>query len=353
MTSNLDHRSLSKVELLVLARLAGSKGATEKALIAAVEYYASQGATTPPHEQVSDALGVLQRQSLATQPKSVRGKVPHPKLTNEGRRVLCSALGATAVPNWDRAKQYLATVGINRSISTKRRDSAAVARPRRPAPSRDRKLAVLKRHFDIPSVSTVGQLCDALISKALGFSGKVTVARLRAHVLTRGLNLAPAFTAKENLEAVAERVARHVQATAAPSTQVPFRPALVSVPINRNPPASIPAPATPADLLLDVVREAIPQIGADGRFGPEKVFVSALFHYIEDDVRMPELSLDRFKRWLVTANRDQLIDLVRADSQGDMDSRLLEESEIQDFGATFHFVIDRHAVTTGRGYHAR
>jgi hypothetical protein len=123
-------------------------------------------------------------------------------------------------------------------------------------------------------------------------------------------------------------------------------------PISANGPRGTPPEAVSADTLLSLVREAIPRIGSDGRFGPEKVFVSALWRYIEDDGRLPDLSLDRFKRWLVTANRDQLIDLVRADSQGDMDGRLLEESEIRDLGATFHFVVDRQ-MATSRGYHAR
>ncbi len=106
-------------------------------------------------------------------------------------------------------------------------------------------------------------------------------------------------------------------------------------------------------MLLTLVRETIPRIGADGRFGDEKVFVSAIWQHLEDDGRLADWSLDRFKRWLVTANRDQLLDLARADAQGDMDSRLVEESEIVDRGATFHFVVDRQALTAGRGLHAR
>jgi hypothetical protein len=104
---------------------------------------------------------------------------------------------------------------------------------------------------------------------------------------------------------------------------------------------------------LTLVREAIPQIGSDGRFGPEKVFVSAIWRRIESERRLPDLSLERFKRWLVTANRDQLLDLARADLRGAMDAKLIEESEIRDLGATFHFVVDRQAATAGRGLHAR
>ena len=107
-----------------------------------------------------------------------------------------------------------------------------------------------------------------------------------------------------------------------------------------------------ADALLNVVREAISRVGADGRFGPEKVFVSALWRRIEHDSRLSDLSFDRFKRWLVTANRDQLINLARADVVGAMDPKLVADSEIQDLGAIFHFVVDSRLNGT-RGVHAR
>jgi hypothetical protein len=125
-------------------------------------------------------------------------------------------------------------------------------------------------------------------------------------------------------------------------------------PVPSRPPAP-PTAALSADTLLTLVREAIPRIGSDGRFGAEKVFVSAIWERIEHDGRLPELSFDRFKRWLVTANRDQLLDLARADLVGAMDPRLVAESEIEHLGATFHFVVDRRsgAAAAERGLHAR
>jgi len=84
----------------------------------------------------------------------------------------------------------------------------------------------------------------------------------------------------------------------------------------------------------------LPEIGAEGRYGSEKVFVSALWHRIEDRGRQAELSLEHFKRWLVTANRNHWLTLARADVVGAMDPKQVRESEIQDLGATFHFVLD-------------
>jgi hypothetical protein len=97
----------------------------------------------------------------------------------------------------------------------------------------------------------------------------------------------------------------------------------------------------PAETLLTAVREAIPMVGSDGRYGKENVFVSALWQQVACDARLSELSLDGFKRWLVTANRNQQLALARADMVDDMDAGLVESSEIEDLGATFHFVLDR------------
>jgi hypothetical protein len=96
----------------------------------------------------------------------------------------------------------------------------------------------------------------------------------------------------------------------------------------------------PNQNLLEVVRETIPRIGAEGRFG-EKVYVSAIWRTLERDRKVGELSLDHFKRWLVGANRDGWLVLARADLIGAMDASQVTESEINDRGATFHFVLDQ------------
>ncbi len=99
---------------------------------------------------------------------------------------------------------------------------------------------------------------------------------------------------------------------------------------------------TPA-MLLSAVHDALPRIGPEGRFGDEKVFVSALWQRIEADPRMRGLTIDQFKRWLVSANRDGDLQLARADLVGAMNPRLVADSEINSMGSTFHFVLDRTA----------
>jgi len=107
------------------------------------------------------------------------------------------------------------------------------------------------------------------------------------------------------------------------------------------------------EALLEVLRETLPRVGSDGRFGSEKVFVSAIWRSLERDRRLSDLSLDRFKRWLVSANRDGWLVLARADLIGAMDPRQVAESEIEDRGATFHFVLDQRlgAPAAHRGNH--
>jgi hypothetical protein len=353
MTSNHDHKSLSNVELLVLARGAPKSGVSDADLTSVVASYA-------PGEKQSaqEALAVLRRRSLVA--ASAR------TLTAAGRSALCAALNIDDAPSWQAVKSTcLAVLGFEQPRTTR----ASSGRSKRTTIDA-RMLAAVGQRLQISNVGSLSALCDVLLARALGFSGKVTLPALHAHVLARSLGVDPALASKMTREEVASHatsVPRNDSGNGKRSTQgalgLPGAERNVATTERSHPTISIsgagrvtpPAPLNivPADMLLDIVREAIPRIGSNGRFGPEKVFVSALWRYLEDDGRVPELSLERFKRWLVTANRDQLVDLVRADSQGDMDGRLLEESEIRDLGATFHFVIDRQIAASRRGYHAR
>ena len=243
--------------------------------------------------------------------------------------------------------------------------------------------AVLRNQFSIQKAATITALADALIAEALGLPpGPVTLSRLRAHVIARRAGV----EAKGKPDQIAVRVAAKtlrargadkralVQAlargwasastgtqdlrSASPSTAEPMMAATAQTdaPASVVPaPRALPEQPLTADELLRMVHEAISTIGADGRFGPEKVFVSAIWHRLERDRRLLEFSLDRFKRWLVIANRDRLLDLARADLVGAMDPRQVAESEIEDLGTTFHFVLDHRVVAleSERRAHAR
>src|SRR5262249_7918987 len=112
----------------------------------------------------------------------------------------------------------------------------------------------------------------------------------------------------------------------------------------RTTPVATP-PRTPPSLVteqvaIDLTRRAVREVPPEGRFGPDKVFIAAVYDRVARDLGG---SLDQFKRWLVQANQRQVVDLTRADAQGDMDPDLVQRSEVVDRGAAFHFVVDRAA----------
>jgi hypothetical protein len=232
--------------------------------------------------------------------------------------------------------------------------------------------AVLCEKFKIPEAATCDAMCDALIVEALRMPpGTMTLSRIRAHVLAQraGIDVLGADAKGAPTDVAARFAATSIGARS--SEQAPIAKALgrrwvsedrreterepeplVVIHAEVTPQQPLPAPAP---TLLDVVREAIPRVGADGRFGSENVYVSAIWRSIARDRRMVDLSLERFKRWLVTANRDGWLVLARADLIGAMDSKQVAESEIEDRGATFHFVLDQGstAPVSDGGNHAR
>jgi hypothetical protein len=109
--------------------------------------------------------------------------------------------------------------------------------------------------------------------------------------------------------------------------------------------------------LLGTVKNAVATMPARGRHrSSEKVFISELWRVISEDPRIRPIGLKAFKRWLIDENRQQHLDLARADLVDDMDPKTVEDSEIVDLGASFHFVIDpehygRHGeFRTGAGH---
>ena len=93
------------------------------------------------------------------------------------------------------------------------------------------------------------------------------------------------------------------------------------------------------------VHSALPSIrgGEDsegrfvGRVG-DAVFINRVWDVLRRDPRFSSMGLAAFKQQLIAAQREGLVALTRADSQGDMNPRDLRESEIVSLGATFNLV---------------
>ncbi len=103
---------------------------------------------------------------------------------------------------------------------------------------------------------------------------------------------------------------------------------------------AVGTPAKPNDrtsAALATVRDAIGKIGPRGRYGRDQVFISSLWRRVGGKLGM---KLPEFKRWLIEQNRAERLALVRADLVDLMSPKQVEESEINDLGAQFHFVLD-------------
>jgi cell pole-organizing protein PopZ len=367
MTNPRDQHSLSRLELVVLARLSTLKPPTERALGDAVfELVLLAESAARAKEVALETLAALRGRGLVSE--RVRG------LTDEGRRALRGAFGLSRVPTWTEVRDaHLPAFGLGLQPGSEQATGVVRSKDALAA-------AVLREHLEIREGANLNAVCDALIAEALGLPpGPVTMNVIRAHVLARRAGVpakgslkeigasvaADAVNAKKAdrrsmLQAIGRRWVNEADAL---STSRPAQATQSTQPIQAVPPAQAVQPAQPAqsgppatpEALLQVVRETIPRVGTDGRYGAEKVFVSAIWRSIERDHRLVDLSLDRFKRWLVNANRDGWLVLARADLVGAMDAKLVAESEIRDQGATFHFVLDRRtgASAADRGSHAR
>lgn len=111
---------------------------------------------------------------------------------------------------------------------------------------------------------------------------------------------------------------------------------------SKSAPAPVAAPAPPkrTEDPVGLVMDTAEQVVTPGRFGPEKVFIAAIWDEIGGQLGM---SLPEFKRWLLDQNRRGTLILARADVIGAMNPQMVARSEIQDRGSTFHFVLDKRA----------
>ena len=87
------------------------------------------------------------------------------------------------------------------------------------------------------------------------------------------------------------------------------------------------------------VLAAASQVPAAGRFGSDRVFVSALWKQLGADRDAMGPTFDDFKARLLEANRALALTLARADMPGAMNRATVAASEITYLNSTFHFVV--------------
>lgn len=399
MVQSRDESPPSRIELVVLACLSQSKPPSDAELGDAIQQLAlpREPAEVARQRAVELLVGLVRRAWVISDDESPRRGTqrksqPPRMLTDSGKRVLRNAFNLPRVPTWAQVRdKHLPSLALDVPPGSELAKKACTETAMM--------AAVLGARFGVRDAFTPAAVCDALIASALGMpAGRLTLGRIRAHVLLCGIDrqaedvptpdaeddaaklaawiacstVGASGTQRKMARALARRwvcgephplgenSAVPTMGASAPSTAIgvvspPQPPAGSPVPPARDgrtqpvaasgePTRSAPSDARsmqpPAQNLLEVVRETIPRIGAEGRFG-EKVYVSAIWRTIERDRKAGDLSLDHFKRWLVRANRDGWLVLARADLIGAMDAKQVNESEINDRGATFHFVLDQ------------
>ncbi len=87
------------------------------------------------------------------------------------------------------------------------------------------------------------------------------------------------------------------------------------------------------------VMTAASQVPAAGRFGADRVFISAIWKQLGADRAALGPTLDDFKARLLDANRALALTLARADMPGAMDRAKVAASEVSCLNSTFHFVV--------------
>jgi len=166
---------------------------------------------------------------------------------------------------------------------------------------------------------------------------------------------APAAPAKSRTRTRTSAPPATRRATQSPPIRTASKTAPPARPVTIMAPPSSSAMSTEA--FARAVNEAMSTIRAEpsplrpgvtvGRFGPDKVFVSAIWRTLSADPRFHQMTHQQFLRHLLDANRHGYIALARADMPGAMDPTEVTDSEIRDMGSTFHFVVDRSAAPYG------
>lgn len=243
----------------------------------------------------------------------------------DGAAAAAARFGATGTPTWRRLHERIVpalALGV----------AADDARAHGRLASRDAWVgATLGRALGLwtsgPAPS-LGAVCDALVWRALGLSGRParSPSEIRAHFV--GQVLATAVGSVERRAALL--AAREVGAVRADVRAL--REALVrrwlcgqvwTAPVDADEPARFAA----------TVKAAATR-AMTGTFGDRKVFIASLWR----DSAFVGIPLDQFKARLLAAHQAGAIRLARADLVAAMDPALVRESELPHLEATYHFV---------------
>jgi hypothetical protein len=293
------------------------------------------------------------------------------RITEAGRRRAAQAVGLPAIPpgsRWDQfRKRYLVAAALEVDAAVAKREDRVAKAEHAVGEVLRRSLGAAARSF--PSRI---QVADALIWRALGVETDkpASAGALRDHVIEQLVGPSRAsFASKVDvaaaraLDAPHRRSANSLQdelvqrwlekrpvpfVAAGESTRAGGRETHEARPTEGSPRGADQVPRgdgqaePPSDSLPAFARSALAaaaRVGAGGRFGENKVFISEAWQASDKD-----RTLEQFKARLAEANREGLLRLARADLVGLMPEELVRASETRYLNASFHFI-----DTTPRG----
>jgi hypothetical protein len=264
-------------------------------------------------ERIRDALERLEANGLREPGKMT--------LTEKGRSRaldLLESSARSAPTRWPALKARLAEIALRPKSGGRAMTASAMC------------AAALSAKLDLPEESSSpSKVLDAFAARELGMSGKrLTVANVRAHILTRALGI-DSLRDPKRIGAVATAKILDVARTDATS----IRDAVLRDWLAK--PKSTPKPFD-----LDSFATAVKELAraSDERFGRHKVFIAPVWERARANATLRELSESEFKAKLIDAHRAGLLRLSRADLTPAMSREMVAASEVPYLNAVFHFV---------------
>ncbi|RUL86824.1 hypothetical protein [Tautonia sociabilis] len=352
------------VDLLVLARVlaGGEKGATISTLTKDVGALLEHRLARPAiQDRITRSLDAMAARGLVELARTKKGTISKVVLSDAGRRSVLEALGYATRPSrltWDALKKGpLAAMALGlpipkgeelKNFSTDPGYKAALLRSVRTLPidrafpsKKQAENALFWRLLGIESDKefTVANIKNALLGRELGAAVSkpdqgITLLLARAVGARRAdgkeLRLAPLRAWIDRIEAAAGAGNGAVEVS-------PARPPEVEPDGGEGPTPVVSRPPLPIEEFARRVLQAARDCPT-GRFGEHKVFIAHVRRALASDPDFNGMDDGTFKRRLAQANNARLLDLTRADLVPAMDPRDVRESEVEYYGATFHFI---------------
>jgi hypothetical protein len=323
--------AVTKTGVLILARMLTK--VAEKKLRTDLEPFFRHQAIGVSNNPIGEILDQLKREGLVSSKPFA--------LTEAGRARALKCLGLESLPprtTWSQIKsKYLVplALGVAADDATRCKQIAKVD---------GLGAAILKAHYQLPDVKTMGQALDALVRQALDMEAteQVTAPVLKAKILGRFLKLLGNPTLKEfkyHLPVEAVKATKNK----APDLQAGVLRNWLAEDLSDEPrPATDEAAAT-AHPRFDLAHFAshvriAARNSETGHFGDNKVFISHAWRALRNENAFPDMTESEFKTRLTEANHAGLLSLSRADLVEVMDPAEVQASETRYLHVVFHFI---------------